>query len=815
MRWSAIPSLIMLACKAWLAPLPPRTTLAERLAMFPKEGWPLEGAVTLYWNDRQVPFIDAETDGDLAFALGVVHGHLRLGQMEMMRRASQGRLSEMVGAAAIDLDHMLRALDFSRAVPGCLAIMPEAEREWLERFTAGINLALERADPLPHEFRVLGLRREPWRSGDVLTIGRMAGADLTWRAWFQLLRWRERPEWPGLWKRLLAEGTFSMPSHGNDAPTDLAWLTHVLDAYNPSGSNCLVVAPERSATGAALIASDPHLGLLVPGVWLLAGFRSPSHHAVGLMLPGLPFIALGRNPHIAWGGTNLHAASSDLFDVSDLGPEAFTFREETIAVRWGRPRRVRIRECAHGPVLSDAPPFRSKNPDGAPAVLAMRWQGHAPTDDMGSLVRMNRAENWEQFKAALDGFSVSGQNFLYADTRGGIGQLIAAHLPSRPKRPPADMVLPLSAEEAWETMLSAGNLPSVFGPESGYLASANNRPAEGEVPVGFFFSPNDRMVRFHQVLSARSDFTPDDLEALLLDVTMNSALAIRDALVARLQSLPLRESLNKGQRTVLGLLAAWDGTFHSDSRGALAYQQVLAPLARHLVFRKLMRAYQASWRPLTLLLEDIRHSDPSRLAPALEAALNQAARGVRRFDTWGDVHRLGLRHPLGALPLAGRKYRMINHPAEGGSDTIHKTGHPLTHKRHFSGYGSCARHVSNLADPDDNRFVLLGGQDGWLGSTTLLDQVALWERGETFRMPLLAETAAETFPHRMTISPENGDSAKEPTAGMREDTVEDTVEDPGGGPVEKPAEKPTEESGEEPEEASRGDTTGKTAGEES
>ena len=113
---------------------------------------------------------------------------------------------------------------------------------------------------------------------------------------------------------------------------------------------------------------------------------------------------------------------------------------------------------------------------------------------------------------------------------------------------------------------------------------------------------------------------------------------------------------------------------------------------------------------------------------------------------------------------------MINHPAEGGSDTIHKTGHPLTHKRHLSGYGSCARHVSNLADPDDNRFVLLGGQDGWLGSTTLLDQVAIWEQGETFRMPLLAETAAETFPHHMTIPPEPLPPAGEPEAGMPEDT---------------------------------------------
>ena len=177
----------LLAGCALVVPLLEETSIEQRLSVFPTSGLPLEGRVTVYWDRHQVPFIEAEHDGDAAFALGLVHAHLRLGQMEAYRRIAQGRVAEMAGPFATDIDHALRILDFGRAAEEIEAGLPPATRAWLERFVAGINHHLATAPDLPYEFGVLGLEREPWSIRDVLAFGRLAGTDVNWLEWLDLL----------------------------------------------------------------------------------------------------------------------------------------------------------------------------------------------------------------------------------------------------------------------------------------------------------------------------------------------------------------------------------------------------------------------------------------------------------------------------------------------------------------------------------------------------------------------------------------------------------------------------------------------------
>ena len=180
-------------------PLPPPSSLSERLDMMPVGNLPLNCDVTIYWSEHQIPFLEAERDSDLAVALGLVHAHLRLGQMEMMRHLARGRLSELVGPIAIDLDHLLRILDFGRAIPGILEHMPDNTRQWLEHYVSGINHYQMHATSLPHEFAVLGIECQPWDVADVLCIGRLVAADVNWIVWFQLLGLRSRKDWPRIW----------------------------------------------------------------------------------------------------------------------------------------------------------------------------------------------------------------------------------------------------------------------------------------------------------------------------------------------------------------------------------------------------------------------------------------------------------------------------------------------------------------------------------------------------------------------------------------------------------------------------------------
>lgn len=186
----------VLAGCAVLTPLPEPVDIDQRLDAIPVSGLPLSAPVRIHWNEHQVPFVEAENDRDLAVALGVVHTHLRWGQMEVARRLVRGRVAEMGGPLARDIDKSLRILNFGRGAEATLAQMPADTRAWLDAFVAGINHHNANADVLPHEHRVLGFAREPWTPADVIAIGRLASTDVNWLIWFRMLELRDRPDWP-------------------------------------------------------------------------------------------------------------------------------------------------------------------------------------------------------------------------------------------------------------------------------------------------------------------------------------------------------------------------------------------------------------------------------------------------------------------------------------------------------------------------------------------------------------------------------------------------------------------------------------------
>ena len=731
-----------------LAPFPPATTLAERLSVFPREAVPLERPVTIYWDEHQIPFIEAETDADLVFALGMVHAHLRLGQMETIRRAAQGRLAEMAGPVATDIDHALRIVNFGRAAAAIEAELPAETRQWIERFVAGINFYQQQTAP-PLDYRLLGIEPEPWTVADVLTVGRLVGTDVNWLVWFSNLKFRDRADWPERWARLLRNGTSSVPSF--EAPREVALLNELLAGLSRSGSNSVAISGTRSVSGGAIIASDPHLGIMIPNTWLIAGYRSPSYHAVGLMAPGLPFIAVGRNVDIAWGGTNMRAASSDLFAQTGLGPEAFTTRRERIKVRWWFDREITVRETDLGPILSDAPVIDNRKGE----VFALRWVGHEETDEITSFLKANRARDWQEFRDAFATYGVPAQNMIYADSRGRIGQLMAVKMPIRDSRLPEDIVRDPLRDE-WRGYLGTAELPFILDPADGVIASANNRPVAAlDVPVGYFFSSSDRVRRLNELLRARDKLGVEDLAGIQRDVYAASAAALNDRLVAAIGANGLGETA--GERRLIEALAAWDGHYASESKGALAFEILMRHFVDAFYSPRLtetdIAAIAGSSRVFEFIAEDLEGADGD-VAGALAIAVKQAGPKFAGFADWGEMHRLDLGHPLANIPVIGGRFRFADLAAAGSRETVMKTAHSTTDGRHGTRYGSNSRHISDLSDPDENYFVLLGGQDGWFGSSTLMDQVLLWREGRYVRVPLRIETVRKAFPHQMVLQPE-------------------------------------------------------------
>jgi penicillin amidase len=741
-----VSAMLLSACSAlW----PAKRSLDQRLATLEGASMPLEHPVDIAWNAYQVPFIEAKSDRDLAFALGVVHHHLRAGQMAVLKRISQGRLSEIAGPFGHNIDQSLRILGFGRSAEQVVASWPDETRLFVSAFVDGLNWHQENHAP-PPERGLLGSTAEPWRAEDLVTIGRLAGTDVSWLAAFGALDARLKPDWPERWKRLQVAG--HAVSRTTNVATDSrnrdeALLNDVLKGLSRSGSNSLAIAPGRSKSGAALIANDPHLGLLQPNLWLLVGIKSPSYHAVGMMIPGLPFVALGRSPWIAWGGTNARASSSDFVNVSELPDAQITVTKDRIRTRLWRDKDIEIRLSEHGPIISDSP-FVKARPGEA---LALKWVGHQPTDEITAFLRAMRATDVASFKDAFSTYGVSAQNMLVVDRSGSIGKVMAAWLPRRPEGADTDLVTePVSGQAIWTGVDTALDLPSLVDPDQGYITSANEKPIYIGRPAGFFFSPDDRVNRMAHLVESADKVDVDGLKAIQTDVRSESASKLARSLAAKLQAFGI-------EHPSLAKLASWDGDYREDSVEPVIFETLLFHVAAAVYGEgdeKAVPRLDGSWGSLNaFLINDLDRLSENQRQVVLQSAIDAADADAGKFDNWGEMHRVRVQHLLGNIPILGRFFFQADLPTSGSRETLMKRSHNLVRDRHNASFGAQARHISDMSDDDANWFVLFGGQDGWIGSANFVDQIELWREGQYIQLPLTPETIDRTFPVRQTWTP--------------------------------------------------------------
>jgi penicillin G amidase len=707
-------------------------TLHDRLSRLPLSSLPLQHKVTIRWNEHAVPYIDAESDRDLAFTLGLVHAHLREGQLALGKRLAYGRLSEIIGPLGWKLDHALRTLGFARAAELAEPGLPEASRVWLEDFARGLNHYQDRVRKRPPEYRLLGIRRERWVVRDLLAIGRVAGTDINWLTFFNLLKLRDRPDFPRIWQRALAA---SSPGIASFLSSELAAL---LEGATRPGSNCVVVSGRRSASGGALLASDPHLSLILPNLWLLAGVRSPSLNAVGLMPVGLPIFGLGRSEHMAWGGTNMRAAASDLFDVSREPPGSITARPQVLRTRFWARKRFAVRESRFGPLISDVKLFGARKGE----MIALRWAGQEKSDEIGAFLAAARARTAEEFRAAFACYGVGGQNMQFADRAGNIGQVMAVWLPRRRPGRPHSLVQDAADPAAqWQGFATAAELPWVLNPLEGFLASANNLPTATEIPVGHFFITPERVERLQAWLGQRERISLDDLRVLQRDTISPASHRLATILADALDQAGLGEA-------VAARLRGWDGRYDAEDVAPVAFETLLY----HVVTRLDMP--RQDWSTLVAFLpEELEALAPAARAALLGAALAEAQRDASRFASWGEMHRMRAQHILARVPLLGRRYRVAEYPSGGSRETVMKAAHGLVRKRHAASYGSQARFLADMSDPDANFAILFGGQDGWIGAPNYADQLPLWRAGEYVRLPLSRAAVERDFSYVQQLTP--------------------------------------------------------------
>ncbi len=585
----------------------------------------LNGEVEIVRDRFGVPHIYADTAEDLFFAQGFVHAQDRFFQMEFWRRIGQGRLAELFGEGALMQDKFIRTLGWHRVAEQEVAMLDTDTRNVLESYSRGVNAYIARnADRLGLEFKVLGLigrewSPEPWTPLNTLTWGKAmafnlnaSGEDELTRA---LLRARGgealvnalMPPYPPEAPFIVASPTFGTAPMRTPAPApDVSAVAQPLRALmrrtaqqiglprDPDvGSNNWVVSGARSTSGMPILANDPHLGVQMPSIWYQVGLHCRSLSAacpfdvVGASFAGTPGVIIGHNHRIAWGVTNVGPDVTDLFIEKPVEgqPDTFEFRgqperaqvvEEVIRVA-GRaePVTLRVRITRHGPIINDVLESLADQPP-----LAMQWTALQPGQLLRSVIAINKATNWREFREALRYWDVPSQNFVYADVDGNIGYQMPGRVPIRAAGDGSGPVPGWTGEYEWVGEIPFDALPSVFNPPQGWIVTANHAvvdPSAYPFFLGKSWDHGYRARRIIQLLTAQDTLSVEDMQRIQSDTR---SLFADDLLPLLLNRLPQEDVLS---RAAFEQLRDWDRFSTRESVGALIFEALWVQLA-HAIF---------------------------------------------------------------------------------------------------------------------------------------------------------------------------------------------------------------------------------------
>jgi penicillin amidase len=714
-----------------------------------------------------VAHIYARNTHDLFFAQGFVVAQDRLFQMELWKRAGQGRLAEVLGPEAVGRDLNARRLRYRGDMEAEFTSYAPDAKAILEAFTAGINAYIVEAERrggrgLPVEFQIAGFKPELWHAVDCLN--RMAAYSMTGNAGSEL----KHAQMVALVGAEKATTLFDFdpavkldPSPDADfsglSPDVLKSLigSDVRIPFDPKAlheSNDWAVSGALTVSGKPLLANDPHRVLAEPSLRYVVHLVAPGWNVIGAGEPGLPGVAAGHNERIGWGFTIFGLDQQDLY-LEKLNPadpleyetpsgwQRMVVEQESIAVRGAPAVPVQLKFTRHGPVLWE---------DGARA-LALRWVGAEPgtAGYLGSLA-LDRARNWQEFAAAMPRWKVPSENIVYADREGNIGEYSTGLAPLR-KNWTGLLPVPGKGDYEWSGFIPNEELPHSYNPAAGFVATANHKMIPDGYPysVGFEWAEPVRYLRIKEVLDGAktrgSKLGVPDMEALQADVV---SLLARD-----LQRL-LREAIDRDRsagdvssRPIVRLLLEWDCALRIDSREAAVYEFWASELQSAVTARSVPAEALNTFGKLPLFRvvqelssprDAVFRGDPQAARDAMLFATLDAARlkliarqGPDPAEwTWGQLHRIRFQHPLDSAPGAAALFDRGPMKRSGDGEVVQATGFRDDSFDQVS--GASYREVFDLADWDRSMGINVPGQSGQPGSKHYDDLLPLWIEGKYF-----------------------------------------------------------------------------------
>jgi penicillin amidase len=818
----------------------------------------LDAPVQVHRDVDGIVNISATTTHDLFAAQGYVHAQERMWQMEVWRHISAGRLAELFGGAdQLETDRFIRTLGWRQAAERDMAAIEPPAMAVLEAYTEGVNAWLDaNRDSLGLSWLVIGAEPEPWTVLDTLAWGKVQAWNLGGNMDTELFRYLadarlgDPARTDELFPAYREGAPIITPGEDPEAPFDvggetglegvaggpppavltteqaIAWrdvaslseallamagldLADGLASDHGIGSNDWVVAPQRSLTGGALLANDPHLGISMPSIWFINGLHCQTvseacpYDVAGVSFPGVPGVVLGHNARIAWGATNADPDVQDLVietpDPADpsryIGPDGeslpYAIRTEEILVKGAEPVTLEVRETIHGPLLNDVD---ERLTDAPP--MALRWSGTHP--DAGpdrtfeAIIGLNTAADFDDFRASLALYGAPSQNFVYADVDGHIGYQLPGFVPVRAD--PEDRGLrPVRGDDGrgeWVGRIDYDDLPTQLDPLDGRIVTANNELVDATYE-GYLASEADPGYRAERILELIDGYSQDGLTVDEMSSIQNDTAPLRGRdIVPLLEGI---EATTDAGRLVVERILDWDGSCAVESTGCAAYMvweyhalralfdDELGPLARDYV------GSPFSWVVLTSALEDpdsawwddVTTIDQTetldfQVVAAMDAAGADlaGALGDPADWTWGRLHTATFEEGTIGTSGIGPLEWYANPPtiAVGGAagavdNTYYRLGraYPDPTDADFEPWPTeelfrvtnlpTYRLVMDMADLDSGRLIITTGQSGNPFDRHYGDMIERWASGETVPLAFTPGAVAAATVSTLTLTP--------------------------------------------------------------
>jgi penicillin amidase len=672
-----------------------------------------------------VPHLVADDADTLSYAQGFATARDRSWQLDAERRRSEGTLAAVAGPGALEWDVLARRAELDRLARSAYRALDHPTRRWLRAYVRGVNCGFaEPAASLTVEHAATASRPEPWSPWTPLGV--LAVRHLLFGSFPHKL-WRAHVV------AALGEGALDV-------------LTTEVEAH--AGSNAWAVPGHLTASGAPLLAGDPHRVVEAPGVYQQVRLTCPEFDVVGLAFPGVPGVQhVGHTGGVAWGVTNAMADDQDLTAEAlrrDLaggvlvresgGWVPTTARVEMVRVRGAADVAVEVVRTARGPVV-----LGGLGPDDGEATgLALRTPARVLGDlGLSAVPLLLRARTVADVEVALARWVEPVNSVLVADTAGRVRRLVAGRVPLRDdvnRRGAVPATDPRHAWTGWADLPGADAAGEV-------LVAANDRRPGDTAELGSRFAAPHRARRIRVRLEGRTRLAVADCQELQTDTLLGTVPALR-RLLRRVAPAALSGPGARLRAQILG----WDGRMAAGSVAADAFatwrdalvqavaaDPALAPLHGPLGHPALLRPWlDVAGRVATSLEAIAARADRLEIDVVAAAAAALEAAGHRPPGrTWGDRHVLRAQH---ALAGTSGEPALPTPALDGDGDCVLATS-SVPGVAAWCGRGPVARYVWDLGGAARGRWVVPLGASGRWDSPHALDQLPAWLAGNLVPVP--------------------------------------------------------------------------------